>query len=357
MGEMECDVDVIDADGHVLEPADVWNEYLPREYRAFAPGWAVDTQGRNRRMIGGRMQPAWPTVDYDTKPVAGASDPHARLRDMDDVGIAIGYLYPSAGLHFGAIDRLDIVEVLSRAYNEWIRDFCAADRRRLRASAVVPQLDVAAAMREAEYAIGALGLSAVMLRPNPIGGRTLDDPTFDPLWSLIEELDVPVVLHEGTTMNVPQAGLDRYDNYMFLHVITHPHEHQMACLSLICGQVLQRHPKLRVAFVESGCGWVSYWLERMEQHVDYWGHASAPLAERPTDYWRRQCFVSPFPDERMLPQVIDVIGADTLIYTTDYPYPYPGRDRVVSAMRDRTDVVDADKRKILHDNATRLYGG
>jgi hypothetical protein len=144
---MAHDVDVIDADGHVLEPADVWNEYLPREYRAFAPGWAVDTQGRNRRMIGGRMQPAWPTVDYDTKPVGGASDPQARLRDMDDVGIAIGYLYPSAGLHFGAIDRLDIVEVLSRAYNEWIRDFCAVDRRRLRAAAVVPQLDVAAAMR------------------------------------------------------------------------------------------------------------------------------------------------------------------------------------------------------------------
>jgi uncharacterized protein len=246
--------------------------------------------------------------------------------------------------------------VLSRAYNEWIRDFCATDRHRLRAAAVVPQLDVAAAMREAEHAVGELGLSAVMLRPNPIGGRTLDDPTFDPLWSLIEELDVPVVLHEGTTMNVPQAGLDRYDNYMFLHVITHPHEHQMACLSLICGQVLQRHPKLRVAFVESGCGWVPYWLERMEQHVDYWGHASAPLAERPTDYWQRQCFVSPFPDERMLPQVIDVIGADTLIYTTDYPYPYPGRDHVVSAMRDRTDVAAADKRKILHDNATRLYG-
>ena len=194
-----------------------------------------------------------------------------------------------------------------------------------------------------------------MLRPNPIGGRTLDDPAFDPLWSLIEELDVPLVLHEATTMNVPQAGLDRYDNYMFLHVITHPHEHQMACLSLICGRVLQKHPKLRVAFVESGCGWVPYWLERMEQHIDYWGHASAPLAERPTDYWQRQCFVSPFPDERMLPQVIDAIGADTLIYTTDYPYPYPGRDHVVSAMHDRTDVDDADKRKILHDNATRLY--
>src|SRR5260221_12622930 len=109
-------MDVIDADGHILEPGDVWDDYLPREYRSSASSWARDSQGRNRRIIGGRMQPAWPTLDYDTKPVPGASDPVVRLRDMDDLGISIGYLYPSAALHFGAIERLDIVEVLSRAY-------------------------------------------------------------------------------------------------------------------------------------------------------------------------------------------------------------------------------------------------
>ena len=349
-------MDIIDADGHVLEPDNVWADYMPRDYLPYAPGWGVDNQGRKRRMIGGRLQPPFPLGDYDVKPVPGAWDPHERLRDLDEMGIAITYSYPSAGLHFGAIDRLDVVEVLCRAYNDWIHDYCAPDRNRLRAAAVIPQMDVRAAMRETERAIGELGLASVMMRPNPIGGRTLDDPTFDPLWSLIEELGIPVVLHEATTQNVPQAGLDRYDNYFFLHVITHPHEHQMACLSLICGRVLATHPKLRVAFVESGCGWVPYWLERMEQHVDYWGYATAPLAERPTDYWQRQCFVSPFADERMLPQVIDVIGAETLIYTSDYPYPYPGRDNVVAAMRDRTDVTAAAKQLILNENARRLYG-
>ena len=70
----------------------------------------------------------------------------------------------------------------------------------------------------------------------------------------------------------------------------------------------------------------------------------------------RQCFVSPLPDEVMLPHVIDLIGSETLIYTTDYPYPYPGFDRAVSALRDRTDITADDKRAILHDNAVRLYG-
>lgn len=347
---------IVDADGHVLEPGDVWHEYLPESYLSYAPRWETDSLGRPRRSIGGRLQPAFPFPQYDTEPVAGTADPHARLRDMDALGIEVSYMYPSAGLHFAAVERLDVVVALCRAYNDWIADFCATNPSRLRAAAVVPQLDVGAAVAEARRAIAERGLAAVMLRPNPIGGRTLDDPAFDPLWSLLEELDVPLMLHEATTMNVPQAGLDRYDNYMFLHAITHPHEHQMACLSLICGRVLEKHPRMRVGFLEAGCGWVPYWLERMDQHVDYWGFASAPLAARPSEYWQRQCFVSPFPDERLLPQVIAAIGAATLIYTTDYPYPYPGRDRVVAAMRDRADVSDDDKRAILSDNAARLYG-
>jgi predicted TIM-barrel fold metal-dependent hydrolase len=348
-------MDIIDADGHILEPAGALEAYLPAAYRDFAPRWAVDNQGRPRRVVGGRMQPPFPMPRYDTEPVPGAADPLARLHDMDMLGIDVGYLYPSAALHFAAVDRLDVVVALCRAYNEWIRDFCVPDRRRLKAAAVVPQLDVVAAVDETRRAVNELGLSAIMLRPNPIGGRTFDDPSFEPLWAVLEELDVALVLHEATTQNVPQAGLDRYDNYMFLHAITHPHEHQMACLSLICGQVLERHPGLRVAFVEAGCGWVPYWLERMDQHIDYWGHASLPLQLRPTEYWQRQCFVAPFPDERIVPQYIEALGASTLIYTTDYPYPYPGLANVVTAMRDRPEVDDAAKQLIMHDNAVRLY--
>lgn len=349
-------MDIVDADGHVLEPSDGWEAYLPADYHFAAPRWATDNQGRPRRLIGGRMQPPFPMPRYDTEIVAGSFEPSARLADMDRLGITASYLYPSAGLHFAALDRLDVVAALCRAYNRWIADFCAADPARLRAAAVVPQLDPAAAAAEARWAVEELGLAAVMLRPNPIGGRTLDDPSFGVLWDVLEALDVPLALHEATTQNVPQAGLDRYDNYLFLHTITHPHEHQMAALSLICGQVLERHPRLRVAFFESGCGWVPYWLERMDQHIDYWGHASAPLALRPSEYWQRQCFVSPFPDEVMLPQVISAIGVGTLLYTTDYPYPYPGLDNVVAAMRDRADVSVDDRVAILSGTARRYYG-
>jgi uncharacterized protein len=217
-------------------------------------------------------------------------------------------------------------------------------------------MDVSASIAEARRAVTQLGFRGVMMRPNPVAGRTLDNPAFDPLWSVLEELDVPVNLHEATTMNVQQAGTDRYDNYMFLHVISHPHEHQMACLSLICGGVLERHPGLRVSFLEAGCGWVPYWLERMDQHIRYWGSASAPLPLSPSEYFRRQCFVSPVADEQTLPDVAHRVGAKSLIFTSDYPYPYTTTPRIADAVLDRQDLDDGLVAALVRDNAARLYG-
>jgi len=82
----------------------------------------------------------------------------------------------------------------------------------------------------------------VMLRPNPIEGRTLDHPAFEPWWSLFEELGVPALIHEGTSQNYDQAGRDRYDNYLYAHMCSHSFEQQMALMCLICGGALERHP-------------------------------------------------------------------------------------------------------------------
>ena len=98
-----------------------------------------------------------------------------------------------------------------------------------------------------------------------------------------------------------QAGGDRYENFMFRHMLSHPFEQQMGVLSLICGGVLERHPGLRVLIVEAGVGWVPYWLDRMDHHVEKWGFASASLPLTPTEYFQRQCFVSADSDESLLP--------------------------------------------------------
>jgi predicted TIM-barrel fold metal-dependent hydrolase len=115
-----------------------------------------------------------------------------------------------------------------------------------------------------------------MLRPNPIAGRTLQHADWAPLFALLEAEGVPLCVHEGTTQDVPQSGRDRFTDFALRHVASHPHEQQLACLGLVMGGVLGRHTGLRVVFLESGCGWLPAWLERMDDHAHAWGgHAEA----------------------------------------------------------------------------------
>ena len=348
---------VIDADGHFDEPSEIWPEYLEKKFHPMAPGRVRDSQGRPRIFIGGEMKGyiPMPPGHEGGGAMTGGRDPHARLADMEKEGIEVMVMYPTTGLFFYGIPQLDLTVALCRAFNDWAGDFCAAAPERLFAPAVLPQMDIHEAMSEATRVAAKRPMQGVMLRPNPVAGRTLDHPAFEPLWSLIEELDVPLVLHEGTTQDVPQVGIDRYDNFMFRHIITHAFEQQMGLMSLICGGVLERHPGLRVLIVEAGIGWVPYWLDRLDHHVEKWGFSSAPLAAKPSEYFARQCFVSSDAEEFMLPQVVSLIGDDNVCFSTDYPHPDHTFEGVVAELAARTDLSESSKKKILGENAARLF--
>ena len=145
---------------------------------------------------------------------------------------------------------------------------------------MVPQMSVAETVKEARRAVMELGCKGVFLRPNAIAGRTLNHPAWEPLWDLLEELDTPLVLHEGIAGEHPEVGVERYtrENIFFVHIVSHPFEHMMAMVELVCGGILERHPGLRVFHVEAGCGWLPYWIERMDHHVEI-GYLSPGEAE------------------------------------------------------------------------------
>jgi predicted TIM-barrel fold metal-dependent hydrolase len=259
------------------------------------------------------------------------------------------------GLLFGGIEQVDILAALCRAYNNWASDFCSTAPDRLLAPVLVPQRDVEESLVEVRRAMGKPGIRGVFLRPNPINGRTLDDPAWEPLWSLLEESDSPLVVHEGTAQNLPQTGLDRYDNFLFRHMISHPVEQMMALLSLICGRVLERHPRLRVVIVEAGCGWVPYWIERMDHHMEEWGHASAPLQLLPSEYFKRQCYVSADAEEEMIPAVVSCIGDENILFSTDYPHPDHPFKGITERLSTRPDLSEESKARILGGNAARAF--
>ena len=284
---------VVDADGHVVEPESAWAG-LPDDQR---PHITRDAGGYEHVVVGGTEILAVPlgnlarpgsTFDDPStfRPLAeaqpGGWDPAARLADMDAEGIDQAVLYPSIGLYFSAVADPDCAVALARAYNDWLAGYCAADGRRLFGAAMVPLQDPAAAAAELRRAVTELGFVAGFVRPNPCLGRSLCDRAYDPVWEVAEELDVPIGVHEGSSVIVPTLGSDRPFNPLVLHAVSHSFEEMLACAQLIAFGVFERHPSLRCVFLESSGGWAPFWLERLDEQAESLRgvlprHEAAPL--------------------------------------------------------------------------------
>jgi predicted TIM-barrel fold metal-dependent hydrolase len=373
---MRHDYRILDADAHVMEPEGMWAEYVAPEYRPrapLAPGgniwirveglwmpvlWDDEVAERLRpfAMEATRHRPDGP---YGTA-AARRFDAVSQLDAMEREGIDQCVVYPTQGLYVTAIEGMDpaFAAALCRAYNTWVAGFCGAAAGRIRAAALVSLHDVASAVAEARHAVGTLGLGAVLVRPNRHAGRNLDDPSYEPLWAAVEELNVPLAVHEGTGARLPVTGAERFRGSVLLqHATSHPLEMMCAAAALICGGVLERHPRLRVAFLEAGASWLPYWLWRLDEHVEWLGGREAPrLALRPSEYFRRQCFASVECDEAPLAHTIAAIGDDCLVFASDYPHPDAKYPRAVDTFLGLPGLSDASRRKLLWDNPRRLYG-
>src|SRR5439155_495522 len=114
-------------------------------------------------------------------------------------------------------------------------------------------------------------------------------------YDAVSRLGVPICFHEGGSGDMPyieQTG-KRFDRGIMGHVVSHSLEMMQACVSMCMGGVLERFPRLRVAFLEGNCAWAPWLLWRMDEHVEWRGAVEAPdLARKPSEYFRRQCWVS-----------------------------------------------------------------
>jgi len=281
----------------------------------------------------------------------------AQLEAMDTEGIDVAVVYPSRGLFAQALDDLDpaFAAAIARAYNNWLHEYCRPDPTRLLGAGMISPYDVRDAVAEAHRAVEELGLRAIFVRPNPVQGRNWHDPYFEPLWDVLERLNVPLGFHEGFGPYLPQVG-DRFGaDLQMVHTACHPMEMMLAVISMIGGGVLERHPNLRVAFLEGNCSWVPFLLWRLDEHYEVtFQRPDSQLTMKPSAYFKRQCFVSVEADEDFVKQVIDYMGDDTIVFSTDWPHgdsKYP--HAVASFMR--LPISDESKRKILWDNCARYY--
>jgi uncharacterized protein len=370
-------VQVIDCDGHINEPVDLWDRYLDGPFRDMAPRLVRTTSGVDAvSFLGVEHVPAngiglpgaglagqkvGPRTMYEHRYVdghPGGFEPRARLAVMDAEEIDRAVLFPTlSAVLVAAMPDEAFAVALARGYNDWLAAFCRTAPERLLGVAQVPLLHVDAAVAEARRAVEHLGMKMLLLRPNPYGGRSWTDRAYDPFWACAQDLGVPVAFHEGTyPQAIPTAGADRFDSFFFQHVVSHPFEQQLACLSMIAGGVLERFPRLRVAFMEAGCGWLPYWLERIDEHYEDLGWMTPGLSMPPSAYFRRQCFVSVESKDRFAAAAATAVGAERLLFASDFPHydaVFPG---VVAAFKVASGLGPDDQRAVLGGNAARLLG-
>jgi uncharacterized protein len=373
---------ILDADRHVVESPRLWDEYLEAEFRpylprllpffaatgndpsAHAPGLAAElppmlvVAGRPvYRAVSPRAWREFARAAASRKFHGPLDHPETHLAHMDDEGIDAAVLYPTYALLIEGMNGLPppVSAALARAYNRWLADFCARDRSRLIGAAVISVHEPDTMVTEVTRVAGE-GFGAVVLRPNPVDGRRLSNEAYAPFWSACDAQSIAVAIHEATHAYLPTAGADRFTTRFAQHACSHPMEQMIALLDLIEGGVLERHPRLRVAFLEAGCGWVPYWLHRLD---DEYAHLAGEVADTvrapPSSYFRRQAWVTAEPDEPHLPQVVDSIGADRVLFGTDFPHVDHDDKLVARVFAQRPSLSDTVLRHYLWQNGASLF--
>jgi predicted TIM-barrel fold metal-dependent hydrolase len=245
---------------------------------------------------------------------------------------------------------------LARAYNDWLYDFCKTDPARLLGAGMLSPFDIDEAVAEAKRCVKVLGFRAVFMRSSIMEGRNWYDEYFEPLWATLEEYQLPIGFHESSSSAARQTGDFFEPNFMLRRAVAQPMEQMLGLVSLCSGGVLARHPSLRAAFLEANCTWLPWLLWRLdegwEREGDIWAQ---DLTMKPSEYFKKQCFVSVEPDEDGVKYVIDYLGTDRLVFSTDYPHGDSKFPDAVETFMDLPISEEEDKRKILWDNCAEFY--
>ena len=365
---------VFDADAHVVEPKNLWERFLDERYQhrvswqqpfpgmdRFRPATVDGRYTQSHKTLYGRQQEAvrWTTEAMVAKygeVVNKGFDGASVAESMKVEGVDLMVLYgPGYDMWVDGIDP-DLQAGMARAYNRWAEEMRETSGGRVLAAGPVPLNDVTRAVEEVRYAYEHLGLRCFWARPNPFNNRTLGDRYYDPLWQILQDLDVPFATHEFMGLVGPSAGEDRFSSFVEWHSCVHQMEAQMAMLAMIVNGVYERFPKLRVAYMEAGSAWLPSWLHRIEEHVELAGWLETPECTKPPmEYFKRNCWITTECDEHLVYHVIEEMGDDRILFETDYPHPDSKYPRAVQTFLDQGKISDESKRKILWDNALDFY--
>ena len=348
----------IDCDSHFL-PYDAFDE-VDRRFGDRGPRFVFASGGKEVVVYKARAEQIpdfmwdYPTCLNLGRRHPGVSNGDVRAQDLEKIGFDRQVLVPN-NAPFAYDVAPDLGASVCRSYNRAVSRVLQKYPDKFIGLAVLPMQDVDRAIEELNYAITELGLHAPQIGTN-IADQNLDEYQFWPFYKRVEELDVPLLIH--CSHLAITAGAHRYQRYRFGNALQFPAESSLAIGSLICGGVLDTFPQLRVGILEAGAGFLPYLFDRLDEvAVEEPHYTKVSISKLPHEYLSQFWFSFNIKTEaESLPFLIQRIGADRLLLSSDYPHGMAGSGMgTIRFLESLETVSDQDKERMMGLNAAELF--
>ncbi|GAA6167841.1 amidohydrolase family protein [Sessilibacter corallicola] len=370
-----------DCDRHLIEPKEIWENHVESKYFNRFPVTlrSCDKKG-NRPFYRNSSNTSeyfiadepiffnWTNAlqsgasDHGselTKKLEQATSGQSQIQSMDDSGIYSASIFPTFTgyiVNHSAIDSETSI-AYAQGYNNWLEDYCNADKNRLIPAAVISRHDPSTMVNQLETILEK-GWRNITLRPEPIQGLTLGDPSYERFWQCCAEHNISVSLHGGTHLDQPDvAGKQRFNTRFAMHACSHPMEIQMAFLTLLDSGVLERNPTLKIGLLEAGASWIPSWLWRLDNicYPEFPSLIKDNIKMLPSEYFKRHCWVTLEIGEPCLKNVIDTIGINKILYGSDFPHPDHIQFNLNGNLHEKFLLNKHDTNVILTRNSTDFF--
>lgn len=337
------------------------NRYLPA-FDEFASAYREAIAKMPDPMVEDCTEPARQAYE-DLLGCAGLQDPEMFLRDMDEEGISAQVIFAGGGNHeplpwsdgfnVGNPDTDPNLRALGEhIWNQWLSEFVSVAPERLLGVMQVPIWNIDEAIRELEWGRDN-GLRAINFPAPRDDYPAYNDPSYDPFWSAVEDSDLPLVCHvaSGARPSITGPGA------LMIFATELQFYSRRSFGQMAFGGVFDRHPRLRVGFVEQRAGWIPEHLKELDScYVDPRRDYSFKPAKRPSDYWKENCFVGCSFMAHYEAQLRHQMGLRTVLWGADYPHVEGTWQRTQLALRKTfAGIPEADVRAILEVNPARIY--
>ena len=369
----------ISADSHVVEPPNLWVERLPKALRESAPRatrnpenkhWYFNAPGISRGVdltlsssagLSNAEVDALLAEDPDAIiGTGGGANSRQRLLDLWKDDTVADVLYPTAGLALLQLDNQEMQEACFRVYNDWLAEFCSTDPVRLIGHALIPCWDADVAVAEMERA-RSMGLKGGLIWTSPPANDSFFDPRYDKIWAEAVALNMPISIHtlggQRESRQLSTFGSSVESSY-YITFRTRDEMQRSLCEMIVAGS-FERHPELKIIGAEGGINYAAVMEQRLDSgYRGFWGKLDHGLTMKPSEYFRRNIFLTYINDEVGLNN-LRFTGDDHFMWSGDYPHgasTWPNSAKSITKEASGCNLSEATARKLTLTNVANLYG-